>query len=97
MSFRWHPEALEEYEDATLFYGTRGEGLDARFQLIIEDAIEDICSSPGSWPLFLDETRRRVVSIFPYSVIYVDEVDHVLIIAVMHDSREPGYWLSRLD
>lgn len=31
MSFRWHPEALEEYEDATLFYGDREEGLDERF------------------------------------------------------------------
>lgn len=46
MNFRWHPEALEEYEDAIFFYGTREDGLDSRFQLIIEEAIKDICSLP---------------------------------------------------
>jgi plasmid stabilization system protein ParE len=96
MSFHWHPDALEEYEDATLFYGTREDGLDARFHLLIEEAIEDICSLPEAWPLFLDETRRRIVNVFPYSVIYVSENDSVLIVAIMHDSRKPGYWLRRL-
>ena len=67
MSFRWHPDALEEYEDATFFYRTRENGLDARFQLLIEQAIDDICSSPEAWPIFLDEARRHVVSVFPYS------------------------------
>lgn len=96
MSFRWHPDALEEYEDAALFCGPREDGLDARFQLIIEEAIEDICSLPVAWPLFVDETRRRVVDVFPYSVIYVHEENRVLMVAVMHDSREPGYWLDRI-
>jgi len=96
MNFRWHPDALDEYEDASFFYGTREEGLEARFQLIVEEAIEDICSSPKAWPFFLDEARRRVVNIFPYSVIYVEESDHVLLVAVKHDSREPGYWLDRI-
>ena len=82
---------------ATLFYRDREEGLDERFQRIIEEAIEDICTLPEAWPVFLDETRRRVVSVFPYSVIYVLEDQEVLILAVMHDSREPGYWLSRLN
>lgn len=96
MNFRWHPEALEEYEDAIFFYGTRENGLDSRFQLIIEEAIKDICSLPEAWPFLLDEVRRRVVDVFPYSVIYVEETDYVLILAIMHDSRNPGYWLRRL-
>ncbi len=96
MNFRWHPDALEEYEDAALFYGTREDGLDARFQTIIEEAIEDVCSTPEAWPPFLEDTRRRVVNVFPYSVIYISEEASVLIVAIMHDSRKPGYWLNRI-
>jgi len=46
---------------------------------------------------FLEKPVRRVrISGFPYRIVYeeLDEVVHVL--AVMHDSREPGYWKSRL-
>jgi hypothetical protein len=34
--------------------------------------------------------------VFPYAVLYTIELDYVLIIAVMHTHREPGYWRRRL-
>lgn len=32
---------------------------------------------------------------FPYAVLYTIEVDYILLIAVMHCHREPGYWSRR--
>lgn len=32
----------------------------------------------------------------PYAVIYVDEPDHVLVLAFAHFKRRPGYWIDRL-
>jgi hypothetical protein len=32
---------------------------------------------------------------FPFSVIYRDEVDEVVVYAIRPDAREPGYWLQR--
>ena len=58
-----------------------------------KDAIEQ---QPDRFP-FLEKPARRVrIAGFPYRVVYeeLDEVVHV--IAVMHDSREPGYWKGRL-
>jgi toxin ParE1/3/4 len=98
MSFRWHPEALDEFYDASLFYRSRRIGLDERFENCIQDAIDSIVLSPRGWPYCEEPARCRVVDdVFPYSIIYVDLEQYVLIYAVMHHSREPGYWMHRLD
>jgi len=37
-----------------------------------------------------------LVRVFPYSVLYTVEREFVLIVAIMHGKREPGYWRHRL-
>jgi len=41
-------------------------------------------------------TRRRVLHSFPYSVIYQEKQDVILIVAVAHAKRREGYWAKRL-
>jgi toxin ParE1/3/4 len=91
---RFLPEALAEYEDAASWYGPDG-GL--RFIAAVEHAIDEVCTLPLTWPTWfgVDDLRRRVVPRFPYSIIYVVEPTAVLIVAVAHHSRRPGYWLAR--
>jgi plasmid stabilization system protein ParE len=46
---------------------------------------------------FLEKPVRRVrVSGFPYRIVYEELEDCVQVLAIMHDSREPEYWKSRL-
>ena len=33
--------------------------------------------------------------VFPYAVLYSIEPDYILVVAVMHCRREPGYWRNR--
>jgi len=40
--------------------------------------------------------RRALVNRFPYGVLYVDDHSELLIVAIMHLHREPGYWESRV-
>lgn len=42
-----------------------------------------------------EDVRRCMARKFPYGVLYAIEQDYILILAVMHCSREPGYWKSR--
>ena len=35
-------------------------------------------------------------SFFPYAVLYSTEPQYILILAVMHHRREPGYWRDRI-
>jgi len=60
-------------------------------------AVERIKDNPGMWPIMDHQVRRCLVHRFPYGVIYsVDEQrSRVLISAVMHLHRQPGYWSER--
>jgi toxin ParE1/3/4 len=66
------------------------------YQCAIETvaAVERIKANPGMWPVLDDQVGRFLVHRFPYGVIYsVDEQkSKLLILAVMHLHRQPGYW-----
>ncbi len=40
-------------------------------------------------------TRLLLPADFPYSLVYTIDRGLVLVLAVVHPSREPGYWLDR--
>lgn len=62
----------------------------------VEHAIQQIVETPERWPVLDDEIRRCLTRVFPYAVLYSIEPDYVLIVALMHNHREPGYWRNRL-
>lgn len=92
----FHPEALSEFEAAAQYYAERQPGLELRFIANVEATIQRICKAPKIGRVFDGETRRYLVQVFPYAVLYAIEPRHVLVIAVTHCSREPGYWQRRL-
>jgi hypothetical protein len=53
---------------------------------------------PEAWPVWPGRTdvRPRVLQRFPYSIIYLVERNEIVIVAVAHHKRRPGYWLDRL-
>ena len=91
-----HPEALEEYAMAGLYYDNQTQGLGAEFSEDIEETIQRILDAPHRWAFFEQDVRRCLAHRFPYGILYTVENDHVLIVAVMHLSRNPGYWKTRL-
>ena len=97
MTHRFHPEAQCEFREDALFYESRMQGLGRQFSDAIRDAIAAIVEDPQRWALFEAETRRFVLRRFPYAIIYLAERDTVFIVAVMHCTREPGYWRERTD
>jgi len=96
MRIEFHPEALAEFRDAAEFYEKQQHGLGSRFTDAIKSAISHIGESPTSWRIIEDEVRRDLTKVFPYAVLYSIEDSYILIVAVMHCHREPGYWRSRL-
>lgn len=61
----------------------------------VERVIELIVEAPQRWPIIEEDVRRCLTRVFPYAVLYSVEVDYILILAVMHSHREPGYWRDR--
>lgn len=95
MRLAFHPEALAEYEFAVRQYEQRQPGLGGRFVLCVEDALQSLLETPAVWPVLEQDVRRRLTRIFPYAILYSIEPEGVLVLAVMHCHRRPGYWRSR--
>lgn len=97
MRHEFHPEAREEYFEAIAYYDSRRSGLGGRFVLEVERVIERILEAPSRWESVDEEgdVRRCLAHTFPYGILYSIEPDFVLILAVMHLSREPNYWRKR--
>ena len=96
MNHVFHPEAAQEFEEAVRFYQPRGRILGGRFSSEVRTAIRRILDTPDRWRILEDDVRCCVVRVFPYGVLYTVELEYILIIAIMHSKREPGYWRHRL-
>jgi toxin ParE1/3/4 len=70
--------------------------LELRFITRVEFTLSQIQKTPDPWRIFEEDVRRCLTRVFPYAVLYTIEPDYLLIIAVMHCHREPGYWRHRL-
>ena len=69
--------------------------MDLRFIVCVESAIETILQDPLRWRQIDEDIRRCLTRVFPYAILYTVEPDYILIVAVAHCSREPGYWKHR--
>jgi plasmid stabilization system protein ParE len=89
-------EAVEEAEAAARWYAERSAAAAAGFTDEIDAAESDIARLPETWPRFDHDTRRYLFRRYPFSIIYRVESGRILIVAVAHGHRRPGYWKSRL-
>ena len=96
MKSKFHPDALTEYREAALWYANRERPVAEKFVTAIEDAIDRVVEAPTRWRVIDEDVRRCLAHVFPYAILYTIETDYILIVAVMHCSREPGYWKDRL-
>lgn len=92
----YHPEAEEELLGAAEFYESRSPGLGLRFLDEVERGLEALRESPQRWPVLAGEVRRCLLRPFPYGLLYIELPERIIVLAVMHLHREPGYWKSRL-
>ena len=93
--YRFHSEAEEELEQTASFYESRVVGLGKAFALEVERTVLAIREHPDLGSPLGTKTRRVLVHRFPYSLVYLHFVDHILILAVAHHHRRPGYWRNR--
>ena len=91
-----HPAAWAEIEAAADWYQEHSGDAAISFLNTILDALETISQAPQRWPAYLHDTRRFVVQRFPFSIIFLDGLQAVNVLAVAHNKRRPGYWRERV-
>ena len=88
-------QALEEAEAAARWYAERSEAAAGGFTDELDVATAAILERPEAWPMFDHGTRRYLLRRYPFSVVYRIEQHRILIVAVAHGHRRPGYWRTR--
>lgn len=92
---KFHPDISFEIKSSYLWYQEQAEGLGEDFLEELDSAFLAIGELSHTWPLFHGDFRRFLLAKFPYAVIYLKNENDIYVVAVMHNSRKPGYWLSR--
>ncbi|NOT48414.1 MAG: type II toxin-antitoxin system RelE/ParE family toxin [Acidobacteria bacterium] len=96
MNFSIHPEAESEFYEAVSYLNEQAEGLGTDFAIEVFSTISRILNHPYAWQPLTEQIRRCLCKRFPYGLIYEIIDDDVNILAIMHLSREPDYWKTRL-
>ena len=91
------PEAEDEYLDAVTYYERRQPGLGARLRTELLGTLDRIRSTPRIYRVTHEPGFRQApLGRFPYSIVYQETADGILVIAVAHDRQRLGYWLDRI-
>ena len=96
MNVRFLTLAQQEVDEAVVWLEERAEGKGIDFLDELDRVVRLVRAYPLAWPEIEPEIRRGLFARFPYSVIYGIDQDVIVVIAVAHFHREPGYWVDRL-
>lgn len=97
MKVIFHPEAHEEMIEHARYYEARSEDLGSDFLDAVEETTNRIEQAPKAGSIDRANIRKRLVSGFPFTILYEIQLDRIFIAAVMHQHRRPGYWRKRLE
>ena len=75
-------------------YNEERAGLGDDFLRVVRATIDDIAMSPSRWPRS-EVAHNRVLRRFPFTIHYRFDTNEVVVLAIAHHRRRPGYWSYR--
>lgn len=90
--------ASGELTEAVRWYEARRPGLGGDFLDSVAETFTRIEAHPeiGALSRHARRTRRLLVPRFPFQVVYHLRPTEIVIVAVAHQKRRPGYWKNRV-
>ena len=95
LSARFLAEAETDLLEAIRWYEVQRHGLGQEPFLEVDDKVNQIVENPHSFPIFDIPYRIAHLSRFLYSLPFRADGEIIIVFAVMHQSRKPGWWLDR--
>jgi toxin ParE1/3/4 len=84
-----------EMVQAARYYESKVPRLGSEFLSEVQRVVQGMESHPESAPKVKDIIRRRILTRFPYAILYQVDPDEIVVLAVMHLRRNPDYWHDR--
>ena len=95
LELRLRPEAELDLSDAARWYEEQKPGLGHQFLDEILAIFSKLAEAPLMYPILHRNTRRALIHRFPFGVYYRVETNAIVVVAVMHGSRNPRRWKTR--
>jgi plasmid stabilization system protein ParE len=92
---RFRPDAERDVLEAATWYSGQRRGLGHEFLDALWSTVTAVAESPLAFPTVHRGTRRALMRRFPFGLYYRVEDSTIVVIAVMHASRDPHRWRSR--
>jgi toxin ParE1/3/4 len=89
------PDAQADIVEAFDWYEQRRMRLGEEFLAYVEAGLAQIKYVPLRSSIIYKQVRRYLIQRFPYGIYYVVESDQIVVLAVMHASRDPQRWRER--
>lgn len=96
MDFEIIKPAEYELKEAKRYYNKQRKGLGNEFLKDVRKTISHIIEFSESSALISPRVRRCLMPRFPYGILYQIRHHKIMIVAVMHLSRKPDCWKSRI-
>jgi toxin ParE1/3/4 len=89
-------EARADFNSALAWYEQQRAGLGGSFAERLQGALNHIAERPGLYAPIAENVRWARVRTFPYLIYYRVEPDRIVVLAIVHGSRDPEIWHGRL-
>jgi plasmid stabilization system protein ParE len=89
------PRAEDDIQAAFEWYESELPGLGNDFLSSLRQRLQSIRDAPESCAKIYGEVRRAIVSRFPYVVFYISQPTRLVVLAVLHQARNPRTWPRR--
>ena len=96
MTLYLQDEAASDLDNASSWYERQSTGLGSAFLDEVLSTFDRIEENPLSYPLVASDLRRASMGRFPFCVFFRYDPDRIQIFAVIHASRDPNTWQSRI-
>jgi toxin ParE1/3/4 len=90
------PDAAVEAHAAQEWYLARSSEAAAAFLTELDAGIGRIQTAPDIYPPHRHGTRCYLMRRFPYLIVYRTMPASILVVAIAHSRRKPGYWKARV-
>jgi hypothetical protein len=89
------PWAIDDARETYLYLLERDERLADEFQRRVTEALRALAERAHHYQPGDDSIRRCPLKKFPHGIMYELQGDRVIVYAVAHPKRQPGFWKKR--
>ena len=89
------PGARRDFDESFDWYAKREIQVAMRFANAINSALVEVATNPARFASVDGAHHESALKKFPFRIVFRLVANRVLVVAVAHAKRRPGYWMGR--